>query len=103
MVIKLRDLLKLTNNFIKKLKPTSAIERKLNIEEINRIPNLNCIEIILKLNTNLLGEELFKTIWSSLSDLKEWNEIDRKIIIIVFHSYITGHYYYIHKNVVIKS
>ena len=62
MVIKLRDLLKLTNNFIKKLKPTSAIERKLNIEEINRIPNLNCIEIILKLNTNLLGEELFKTI-----------------------------------------
>lgn len=42
-------------------------------------------------------------LWNTLSQLKEWKSIEKKIVLAAFHNPETNKKFYIHRNVVISN
>ena len=75
----------------------------MNVIEVKYNTHFKYYEILLENNGELIGVDLFSSIWKTLIDLSEWNNFETKIIIMEIYNTETNESYYIHKNIVIDK
>lgn len=70
---------------------------------MNFIKEANKHVFIFFNKTGLRGQNFFYALWNSLNSLNEWNNIEKKIIMISFINPKTEEVFYITKNFVITK
>lgn len=77
--------------------------RLFSVEDIHYNKRSKLYTIIFKNNDDIRGLEFIKILWNTLSTLKEWNSVNKKVMMVAFYNPITERYFYIHRNIPITS